>query len=255
MKKSILFMFVIVLGSVLLYSQTVTVNNPAPGSFHIRGSKLVIKWVNNQSTGNPRSVNLALFGRGKFGEVAVIADSTENNGKYEWLIPLTVASGEYFIKVRDLTKSKTYGNSMKFRILPETATPLRPRDPCLFTQDQRTDLVLDSLQVVSIQNGIAHIQVGIRNAGNRCIKEINLQMTFFFAPEPLIRVGSEYFSDGRDWLLKGGEKIIWIGTVIRPGIAKTNTLKVRVWPSPPHDYDQNSNIQNDDKSVKIVWEE
>ena len=133
-----------------------------------------------------------------------------------------------------------------------------PQDPCIIINRQGTnDVVLESLDVVSVANNLATINVKIWNNGNRCIKELCLQIRLNEDPYETLLLGSDYFVPGSKWLLKAGKRVTWVGSINRPkkGPPLSNHLKVYIEAVGDDATNPkfNTNRSNDIKSTTIIW--
>lgn len=265
MKKFTVFMTVFILGTVSLFAQAISFKLPNAFSSYSTGQTIKIGWINNTNA-NPRSVNIVLFGTGKTGGVATIVEYTDNDGQYNWVVPPHIKGGRYTIKIRNMAKTTTLGESAAFAIRqiappgakPPTNVKLKtniPTDPCQYTQNESTDLVLESLTVVSVMPSTASINVTIKNDGKRCIKNCRLIIKTGGIIVERVLIEPGYFNDGRTWLMTGHQKIVWTGSVDRPrSNPKTTHLSVDVDPIPEYDAKLNATRTNDIKGATIVWE-
>jgi hypothetical protein len=113
--------------NVALWGQTITVTSPAAGNEWCLGSTQTITWTKSGAMQATAGIRLRAEGSAPGAEPALyIVDGTANDGSYSWMIPNTVAPGNYFIRVK--TEDGTVvGDSANFKI--KSCAPLMDRPP------------------------------------------------------------------------------------------------------------------------------
>ena len=120
MKKSVLFLFAVLLFAGLVQAQSITVTSPAAGEFWSIGATRDIVWTIRGTMDD--EVKILLMRGGD--RILEIAARVPNSGRYSWLIPGTVAPGPYRVRVRTIDNA-VVDNSDEFNI----AIPAERADP------------------------------------------------------------------------------------------------------------------------------
>ena len=106
---------------------TVTVPNSDITSWY-RGSQHTIKWTKTGSMQNVVAIRLRKWGSAESEPAALaITESAPNNGTFWWTIPVSLAPGDYFVRVRTVDSS-VIGDSTKIAIL-KCQPPLMVKSP------------------------------------------------------------------------------------------------------------------------------
>lgn len=93
---------------------SITVTNPN-GTTWNKGTTHAITWTKSGPMLDTVMIRLKLSSNPTGDAVLGITDSTTNNGSYSWPIPDSVASGDYFIRIKTLD-SAVVGDSVSFHI-------------------------------------------------------------------------------------------------------------------------------------------
>jgi hypothetical protein len=102
--------------NVALWGQTITVTSPAAGNEWCLGSTQTITWTKSGAMQATAGIRLRAEGSAPGAEPALyIVDGTANDGSYSWMIPNTVAPGNYFIRVKTVDGT-VVGDSANFKI-------------------------------------------------------------------------------------------------------------------------------------------
>jgi hypothetical protein len=126
--KKIHFLIVILSFLGQLYSASIAITSPRSADQWCRGNKYKIQWT---STSNvyPR-VKIRLYRAGQ--RIMGIVDDTENDGEYEWKIPVGLETGVYNIRVKALNNLHfDDSDQFKIEICPQTSNlpMLQPAKP------------------------------------------------------------------------------------------------------------------------------
>jgi hypothetical protein len=97
MKKKVVFLFFILIGLGLVYSQTITVTNPTAGKVWCKGQPYTITWTRTGTM--PNLVKIWLRNPASTQTILEISAQTENDGSFSWPVPGTIANGNYRIRV------------------------------------------------------------------------------------------------------------------------------------------------------------
>ena len=99
MKKKVVFLFFIfmLIGLGLVYSQTITVTNPAAGIVWCKGQSYNITWTKTGTM--PNFVKIWLRNPASTQTILEISAKTDNDGSFSWPVPGTIANGNYRIRV------------------------------------------------------------------------------------------------------------------------------------------------------------
>ena len=97
-KKLFLLFFVLIFLTTLGFSATITVTNPHSGQIWYKGKTYTITWI---KAGSMKGVvKIRLFKKGNKAFKLKIVESTPNNGSFSWVVPKTLVSGIYYIRVK-----------------------------------------------------------------------------------------------------------------------------------------------------------
>lgn len=143
MKKSLIIIAIIMFISATTYGQSITVISPAAGERWITGGTLNITWTKTGSMNG--FVKIRLFNSAG-ARVLAITDRTENNGLFRnWIIPETVSTGDYTIRVKTVD-DEVSDDSGLFRITkPDPRTRYTGDDDPPPDEDPRTPLIPENI--------------------------------------------------------------------------------------------------------------
>jgi len=124
MKRLITFSIVLLMTVCFLSAQIeYDVKKPDATSQWVRGSTKFIKWDKKGDT--YPNVKIRLYSFPGNVKVLGITDSTANSESFDWKIPIGIALGKYFVRVKTLNNAN-FGDSGVFEISKMTAVPGNP---------------------------------------------------------------------------------------------------------------------------------
>ncbi len=125
MRKRIFFILIITLFiSVFVYSQSITVTSPHSGDFWEKGKTYTITWTKSGTMN--ANVKIRLMQNGS--RVLPITDSTPNNGSYSWEVPVDLANGSYYIRVKTVD-NQVYDDGEAFTIGNSSSASITVTNP------------------------------------------------------------------------------------------------------------------------------
>ncbi len=124
MKKYSIFMTLLLILFVSFgYAQTITVTSPGAGDTWYKGGTYMITWTHTGSMNS--KVKIRLYqGHTK---ILGITDSTDNNGSFVWNIPMNLAAGTYYIRVKTVD-NQVFDDGQLFTIAEPQITIKSPKE-------------------------------------------------------------------------------------------------------------------------------
>lgn len=97
MRKRWIFLLLVFISCSMIFSQTITVDDPKAGVTWCKGNAYVIRWTKSGTM--PDQVRIWLRNSASTQTVLVISDQTDNDGQHPWTVPASLADGSYRIRV------------------------------------------------------------------------------------------------------------------------------------------------------------
>lgn len=122
MKRIFLFYISVLLCSILLTAQSVTVSVPNGGESWLVGSTHNITWTSSGIAPGTKVKIRLMKGHGGMEDVVLsITNSTDNDGSYSWSIPASVSPGSYLIRIKTVDNA-VYDDGELFTLAPASGT-------------------------------------------------------------------------------------------------------------------------------------
>jgi hypothetical protein len=120
MRRAIFILLVFGMGAGTVLGQSITVTKPANGETWVQGQTCAITWTKSGTM--PALVKISLKEANSPTIVLEIVDGAPNSGSYSWLLPASVAPGQYKIRVK-VKNSTVVDDSGTFTIAAAAPAP------------------------------------------------------------------------------------------------------------------------------------
>jgi hypothetical protein len=177
MGKTMLILAALMAAPVLLFASSITVTSPAAGQEWIQGGTYMITWTKSGDMQPTAAIRLRRAGSPETEDAAVaIANGTDNDGSYEWTVPLSVAAGDYFIRVRT-DDSTVIGDSANFRVVSSgSITVSEPHATAVY-------MARSSMPIVWTSSGIVgDVRIELENATTRSLITVSASRPYNGSP-------------------------------------------------------------------------